>query len=117
MKKSILTDFSKEKNSQGVYIHARKIERVRDCTVLTVAHRLITIANYDRVMVIENGQVVEHNSPYGLLVDKIGDNEITNQKGMFAEMVKSTGSSMSKMIFDIAHNHYLSNKDSLLSGL
>ncbi len=94
------------------FIQKTIMKKFKDCTVLTVAHRLITIANYDKVMVIDNGQVAEHNSPYELLVEKIGDNEITKQNGIFAEMVKSTGSSMSKMIFDISQNHYyLSNKE------
>jgi len=98
------------------FIQKTIMQKFKDCTILTVAHRLITIANYDRVMVIENGQVVEHNSPYELLVDKIGDDEITKQDGMFAEMVKSTGTSMSKMIFEIAQNHHLNSKNSLYSG-
>jgi len=93
------------------FIQKTIMRKFKDCTVLTVAHRLITIANYDKVMVIDNGQVAEHNSPYELLVDRIGDNEITKQNGIFAEMVKSTGASMSKMIFDISRDHYLSNKE------
>ena len=29
-----------------------------DCTVLTVAHRLITVMDYDRIMVLEDGQIL-----------------------------------------------------------
>uniref|UniRef100_A0A672J2V8 ATP-binding cassette, sub-family C (CFTR/MRP), member 6b, tandem duplicate 1 n=1 Tax=Salarias fasciatus TaxID=181472 RepID=A0A672J2V8_SALFA len=39
----------------------------RDCTVLTIAHRLHTILDYSRVMVMERGSVVEMDSPAQLL--------------------------------------------------
>uniref|UniRef100_A0A182U9N2 ABC transporter domain-containing protein n=1 Tax=Anopheles melas TaxID=34690 RepID=A0A182U9N2_9DIPT len=38
-----------------------------DCTVLTIAHRLNTILDYDRVLVIDAGQMVEFDSPQKLL--------------------------------------------------
>jgi len=71
-----------------------------------VAHRLITIANYDRVVVIDNGSVAEYDSPYALLVENIGDKQITRKKGLFEEMVRSTGSSMAKKIFDMTKEQY-----------
>jgi len=83
--------------------------KFKDCTVLTVAHRLITIANYDKAVVIESGCVAEYDSPYRLMVERVGDDEITRKNGLFAEMVKSTGKTMSKTIFQIAHEHYNNN--------
>lgn len=82
------------------------MERFKDCTVLTIAHRLITIANYDKVVVINNGSVTEYDSPYALLVQRIGDDKITRKEGLFVEMVRSTGQSMSQKIFNIAREHY-----------
>uniref|UniRef100_A0A8W7Q0U0 ABC transporter domain-containing protein n=1 Tax=Anopheles coluzzii TaxID=1518534 RepID=A0A8W7Q0U0_ANOCL len=38
-----------------------------DCTVLTIAHRLNTILDYDRVLVMDAGQMVEFDSPQKLL--------------------------------------------------
>ena len=39
----------------------------KHCTVITIAHRLNTILDYDRVLVLENGQVVEYDKPEILL--------------------------------------------------
>nr|CAH8871416.1 unnamed protein product [Trichobilharzia regenti] len=40
------------------------------CTVLTIAHRLNTVLDYDRVLVLEEGQVKELDSPKVLLQNK-----------------------------------------------
>ncbi len=38
-----------------------------NCTVLTIAHRLRTIIDFDRVVVMEAGQIVEYGEPHDLL--------------------------------------------------
>ena len=42
-------------------------EAFAECTVLTVAHRLHTIIDYDRILVLEAGQALEFGSPQELM--------------------------------------------------
>ncbi|OQR72062.1 canalicular multispecific organic anion transporter 1 [Tropilaelaps mercedesae] len=49
------------------------------CTVITIAHRLHTIMDYDKIIVLDKGQVVEMGSPQELL-EKVD--------GMFSSMAK-----------------------------
>lgn len=39
-------------------------------TVITIAHRIKTIMNYDKVLVLEKGNVIEFDSPKNLLLKK-----------------------------------------------
>ncbi|GAA6017471.1 hypothetical protein JCM10207_008238 [Rhodosporidiobolus poonsookiae] len=58
-------------------------------TNLTVAHRLESIIDYDRVLVLRSGRVVEFDTPLALLDKRGSDGE---EGGAFAEMVEATGS-------------------------
>lgn len=51
----------------------------RRCTVITIAHRVDTILDYDRVLVFEGGRVVEFDKPEVLL---------RNEEGKFAELCR-----------------------------
>jgi len=81
-------------------------ERFAHATQFTIAHRLQTIANYDKVLVLDRGRRVEFDEPYKLLVKTIGDNELTNVEGHFSTMVQNTGPISSKKIFAIAREAY-----------
>ena len=42
----------------------------KDCTILTVAHRIKTIINYDKILVLEKGKILEFDSPQNLLKNR-----------------------------------------------
>lgn len=44
--------------------------KLNNCTVLTIAHRLNTILDYDRVLVMQDGRVFEFDEPKKLLEKK-----------------------------------------------
>lgn len=56
-------------------------EEARKRTLVTVAHRLRTIADYDKVVVMGGGRVLEVGAP----------KELFQRGGKFAEMVRYSG--------------------------
>ncbi|CAC5413633.1 ABC transporter C family member 5,Canalicular multispecific organic anion transporter 1,Multidrug resistance-associated protein 6,Putative uncharacterized protein YKR104W,ABC transporter C family member 8,Multidrug resistance-associated protein 1,Cystic fibrosis transmembrane conductance regulator,ABC transporter C family member 12,ABC transporter C family member 14,Canalicular multispecific organic anion transporter 2,ABC transporter C family member 7,Putative ABC transporter C family member 15,ATP-bindin len=43
-----------------------------DCTVLSIAHRINTIMDYDRILVMDQGCIAQFDTPSSLLTDKRG---------------------------------------------
>ncbi|TMW67017.1 hypothetical protein Poli38472_012133 [Pythium oligandrum] len=54
----------------------------KDATVLTIAHRLATVLDSDRIMVLSDGKVVEFDTPHNL---------VENEGGVFYELAKEGG--------------------------
>ncbi|XP_023231345.1 multidrug resistance-associated protein 4-like isoform X1 [Centruroides sculpturatus] len=72
-------------------------EKFKSCTVLTIAHRLHTIIDSDRVLVLDNGKLQEFDMPYKLL---------KNVNGTFYNLVKKTGVTSMNELYKIAENKY-----------
>ncbi|CAG9859550.1 unnamed protein product [Phyllotreta striolata] len=68
-----------------------------DCSVITVAHRLNTIMDSDKVLVMDAGQVVEFDHPHLLL---------QNPNGIFYKMVAETGKASAEQLRKIAADSY-----------
>uniref|UniRef100_A0AAG5DBA7 Multidrug resistance-associated protein lethal(2)03659 n=1 Tax=Anopheles atroparvus TaxID=41427 RepID=A0AAG5DBA7_ANOAO len=81
-------------------------EKFNDCTVLTIAHRLNTVMDSDKVLVMDAGRCVEFGTPYELLTTEGGPR-------VFYGMVKQTGKSTFNTLLQIAeesHNQRLKPK-------
>ncbi|EFX68457.1 ATP-binding cassette, sub-family C, member 4 [Daphnia pulex] len=68
-------------------------ERFRDCTVMTIAHRLNTIMDSDRIMLLDAGYLKEFGEPAVLL---------ENPKSMFYSLVEQTGPIVASQLTELA---------------
>ncbi|KAJ2297219.1 Multiple drug resistance-associated protein-like transporter 1, partial [Coemansia sp. RSA 2706] len=56
----------------------------KDCTVLTIAHRLNTIIDSDMILVVDGGRLAEYDTPQNLL---------ENKNSLFAKLVEEARAS------------------------
>ena len=54
---------------------------LKSSTVITIAHRIKTIIDYDRILVLSNGEIVEFDTPQNL---------INNKSSLFYELYKKS---------------------------
>ena len=59
-----------------------------DATIIAVAHRLDTVIDYDKILVLGDGRVLEYGSPHDLI----------ERNGAFASMVNDTGNEMANTL-------------------
>ena len=55
-------------------------QTLKDCTVITIAHRIKTIINYDKILVLDKGEIIEFDTPQNLL----------NKKGLFYQLYRES---------------------------
>ncbi|KAL1490440.1 hypothetical protein ABEB36_013133 [Hypothenemus hampei] len=68
------------------------------CTVLTIAHRLHTVMDSDKILVMDAGEAVEFDHPYILLQDP---------KGYLTELVRKTGAGTAAFLTKTAKQNYM----------
>ncbi|XP_050545467.1 probable multidrug resistance-associated protein lethal(2)03659 isoform X2 [Daktulosphaira vitifoliae] len=68
-----------------------------NCTVLTIAHRLNTVMDSDKILVMDAGNMVEFDYPHILL---------QNKHGFLFKMVEETGPSTAELLCNIAEESY-----------
>ncbi|GKA02216.1 ABC transporter C family member 2-like protein [Tanacetum coccineum] len=68
-------------------------EEFKSCTMIIIAHRLNTIIDCDRILLLDVGQVVEYDAPVKLLED---------EGSAFSKMVQSTGAENAQYLRNLA---------------
>ncbi|CAD8172558.1 unnamed protein product [Paramecium pentaurelia] len=89
------------------FIQSTIKEKFNDCTIITIAHRLNTIADYDKILVLEEGKVLEQGHPFELLVMNPKTSQGIDKESVFAMMAIQTGVKNGQAIFELARKSYL----------
>ncbi|KDO75334.1 hypothetical protein CISIN_1g0003511mg, partial [Citrus sinensis] len=76
-------------------------EEFKSCTMLIIAHRLNTIIDCDRILLLDSGRVLEYDTPEELL---------SNEGSSFSKMVQSTGAANAQYLRSLVLGGEAENK-------
>lgn len=68
-----------------------------NCTIISIAHRIQSVARFNKILVLENGTVVEYDHPYVLLM---------NENGYFYRLLKEMGSDALRELQEVFKKTY-----------
>ena len=80
-----------EKTDETIQKMIRK--EFNETTVITIAHRLNTIIFYDKILVLDNGQIQEYDTPLKLVKDP---------NSFLGKLIRKTGESFMEKIVALA---------------
>ncbi|KAI8825367.1 P-loop containing nucleoside triphosphate hydrolase protein [Chytriomyces cf. hyalinus JEL632] len=75
------------------YIQKVLREDFAECTVLCIAHRLNTLMDYDKILVLDAGRLAEYDTPHNLAV---------SPASLFSSLIDETGASNAALLRKIA---------------
>ena len=81
-------------------IQASIKQKFKVCTILTIAHRIDTVIDYDRILVMKKGEAVEFGHPHELL---------EKEEGEFKKMVAARGKASEMEIRERAKENKFQN--------
>ncbi|KAJ3319291.1 hypothetical protein HDV06_006399 [Boothiomyces sp. JEL0866] len=76
-------------------------EHFAETTIISIAHRLNTIAEFDKVLVLDQGVLKELDAPHILL---------NNPHSIFSELADASGPANSQLLRELAKNYYMSKQ-------
>merc|ERR1712087_1042011 len=83
-------------------IQATIRDKFSECTVLTIAHRLNTIMDSDRILVMDAGTIAEFDEPHALM---------QLQESRFRDIVDQTGTENVALLENIAREAHEKRRD------
>ncbi|KAG5204281.1 hypothetical protein JEQ12_002257 [Ovis aries] len=78
-------------------IHKKIREKFAQCTVLTITHKLSTVIDCERILVLDSGNKVEYDEPYELLQD--GDSLLYNMVQQLGEAEATVLTERAKQVY------------------
>ncbi|KAJ8606600.1 hypothetical protein MRB53_040829 [Persea americana] len=69
-------------NETDYHVQRTIRKNFQNSTILTIAHRLRSICDYDKILVLDAGKVIEYDSPYALM---------SNDETVFSDMCRKSG--------------------------